>query len=206
MRKSLVILLSFPIIGFGQITLHQWDDVLYDKYDYMKFQDLEIVHQKIDPYNIDYNLLKAAIFYCTNLQRYKYKILPLKHSPALERAAQKHSMDMVKQNFFSHRNRSRVNKTVKDRLKSEGIKGGCIGENISWIFEKDPSYWSFALAVVEGWMASPGHKSNILDKEFKYLGCGTYYYKDPEWVDLFNAKSTQNLSSNDTTNKIISYK
>ena len=206
MRKSLVILLYLPMIGFGQIILHQWDDVLYDKYDYMKFQDLEIVHQKIDPYNIDYNLLKAAIFYCTNLQRYKYKIIHLKHSPALERAAQKHSMNMVKKNFFSHRNRSRVNKTVKDRLKSEGIKGGCIGENISWNFEKDPSYWSFALAVVEGWMASPGHKSNILDKEFKYLGCGTYYYKDPEWVDLFNAKSTQNLSSNDTPNKIISYK
>ena len=206
MKKLIVILLYFPIIGFGQIVLHQWDDVLYDKYDYLKFQDLEIVHQKIDPYNIDYNLLKAAIFYCTNLQRYKYKILPLKHSPALERAAQKHSMNMVKKNFFSHRNRSRVNKTVKDRLESEGIKGGFIGENISWDFEKDPSYWSFALVVVEGWMASPGHKRNILDKDFKYLGCGAYYYKDPEWVDLFNAKSTQNFSSNDIPNKMISYK
>jgi len=45
MKKSLVILLYLPMIGFGQITLHQWNDVLYDKYDYLKFQDLEIVHK-----------------------------------------------------------------------------------------------------------------------------------------------------------------
>jgi uncharacterized protein YkwD len=164
------------------------------------------VYQKIDPHNIDYSLLNAAIFYCTNLQRYKYKMIPLKHSSALERAAQKHSKNMVKKNFYSHRNHSRVNKTVKDRLESEGIKGGYIGENISWDFEKDPSYWSFALLVVKGWMGSPGHKRNILDKDFKYLGCSAYYYKDPEWVDLFNAKSTQNFSSNDIPNKMSSYK
>ena len=65
---------------------------------------------------------------------------------------------------------------------------------------------SFSLLVVKGWMASPGHKRNILDKDFKYLGCGSYYYKDPEWVDLFNAKSTQNFSSNDIPNKMLSYK
>ncbi len=206
MRRSLVILLFLPMIGFGQIMLHQWNDVLYDKYDYLKFQDLEIVHQKIDPHNIDYSLLNAAIFYCTNLQRHKYKMISLKHSSALERAAQKHSKNMVKKNFYSHRNYSRVNKTVKDRLESEGIKGGYIGENISWDFEKDPSYWSFALLVVKGWMGSPGHKRNILDKDFKYLGCSAYYYKDPEWVDLFIAKSTQNFSSNDIPNKMISYK
>ena len=167
MKKLIVILLYFPIIGFGQIVLHQWDDILYDKYDYITFQDLEIVHQKIDPHNIDYSLLNAAIFYCTNLQRYKYKMIPLKHSSALERAAQKHSKNMVKKNFYSHRNHSRVNKTVKDRLESEGIKGGYIGENICMDFEKDPSYWSFALLVVKGWMASPGHKRNILDKDFE---------------------------------------
>ncbi len=206
MRRSLVILLVLPMIGFGQIMLHQWDAVLYHKYDYLKFQNLEIVHQTIDPHNINYNLLNAAIFYCTNLQRHKYKMTPLKHLPSLERAAQKHSMNMVKNNFFSHRNPSRVNKTVKDRVESEGIKARFIGENISWDFEKDPSYWSFALLVVKGWMASPGHKRNILDKDFHYLGCGSYYYNDSEWVDLFNAKSTQNFSSNDISNNMSSNK
>ena len=44
-------------------------------------------------------------------------------------------------------------------------------------------------AVVDQWMHSPGHRANILNKDFKELGVG-YYYKENStykhyWIQMF---------------------
>lgn len=36
----------------------------------------------------------------------------------------------------------------------------------------------FAKSVVDEWMNSPGHRANILNPEFEYLGCGCAGYKE----------------------------
>jgi uncharacterized protein YkwD len=36
----------------------------------------------------------------------------------------------------------------------------------------------FAQSVVTGWMNSPGHRANILNPDFEYLGCGCAGYRE----------------------------
>ena len=82
------IILSFSITGKAQLKSNEWTDKHYEKYTYEKFKKLDVVNQTIDPKNIDYALFKAAIFYCTNIERVKHKKDRFKHSAALEKAAQ----------------------------------------------------------------------------------------------------------------------
>ena len=191
----LLILISFNL--FSQSNFHEWNNTLYNVYDESKFQKLDIVNQLIDPNNIDYKLFNAAIFYCTNIQRVKYGKKPFIHSKALEKAAHSHSKDMVKHNFFSHKSPVEGKRTLNERLSFVGINNSYSAENIFDNFEKNPTYLSLASKLVDGWMKSSGHRRNILNEKFNYLGCGGYYYENLEWKDYFWIKATQNFSSED---------
>lgn len=194
MRSLLCILLSMPIFSYSQVDLHDWNDDFYNQYNSSTFQSLEVVHQKIDIDNIDYELFNAAIFYCTNIQRIKYGRKTFSHSPSLENAAQGHSKDMVTYNFFSHTSPRGGKVSMSDRLAAVGIEYGYKAENIAINNEISPTYWSFALDLVAQWMNSEGHKRNILNSKYITLGCGVYYYKF-EYNKYFYVKSTQNFSS-----------
>ncbi len=65
-------------------------------------------------------------------------------------------------------------------LKSQGVSFSGSGENIAY-GQKSPE------KVMEGWMNSSGHRANILNKNYKYIGVG--YYQDEKgvkyWVQLF---------------------
>jgi len=198
MKKNLFLLLFLPTVLFAQENLYEWNNTFYSKHNPSTFQSLEVAHRPIDANNIDYELFNAAIFYCTNIQRIKYGKTPLNHSVLLEKAAQDHSKDMVTHNFFSHTSAVKGKISMTDRLKSVGIEKGHRAENIAISNEINPTYWSFAVTIVNQWMNSPGHKKNILNSKYDYLGCGTHYYKNLEWKDYFWVKSTQNFSS---TNK-----
>jgi uncharacterized protein YkwD len=200
MKKTIIVsALIFGIISLGQaqVKLHKWTDAHYEKYTYESFQKLSVVKQTIDPDDIDYPLFCAAVFYATNIEREKHKLPRYKHSAALEKAAQDNSEDMVKKNFYSHTSPIKGKKKMSDRLALVGIENVNCAENIFDKFEKEPTYWGYALGLVKGWMDSPGHRRNILGENYKYLGCGVYYYVNKEWQDYFWVKSTQNFSSKD---------
>jgi uncharacterized protein YkwD len=56
------------------------------------------------------------------------------------------------------------------------------------------SYYEFAKIVVEGWMNSPGHRKNILNPNFTYLGCGcAKYEKQSNGYSMLYFKLTQNF-------------
>jgi uncharacterized protein YkwD len=57
-----------------------------------------------------------------------------------------------------------------DRMRSAGWVGKMSGENI-YGGQKGGAPMT-AAEVVEGWMESPGHCSNIMDPRFKTLGVG----------------------------------
>lgn len=179
----------------AQIDLFSWKESDYEKYDIQKFQKLNVVNEKINIGNIDYELLKAAIFYATNIQRKKYKRTKFLFSKALGSAAQTHSINMVKLNFYSHTSKVKGEKTMTDRLKIVGIENAYMAENIYDYFQIEPTYWSMAVGLVDGWMKSKGHRENILDKNYLYLGCGVKNYLNKDWSDYFYVKSTQNFSS-----------
>ena len=175
----------------------RWKNENYTIHNYKSFQKLATIYEKIDIKKIDYDLLNAAIFYATNIQRLKYKRKPFEYSKALCIAAQEHSEDMVNFNFYSHTSKVKGKKTMSERLNRVGISNAYMAENIYNFFLKSPTYWSLAEGLVEGWMNSKGHKANILNRDYRYLGCGSKYYFNKEWPDYFNVKSTQNFSSKD---------
>ena len=44
-----------------------------------------------------------------------------------------------------------------------------MAENILIFFLANPTYWTMAIGLVDGWMKSKGHKANILNKDLIYL-------------------------------------
>ena len=194
-------IILFLIISFQYNCLHsqnhdyKWNNENYEVYNYNSFQKLEFIHEKIQRDKIDYDLLNASIFFATNIQRVKYKRKPFEFSKALYHSAQEHSEDMVKYNFYSHTSKVKGKKTMSDRLNRVGISNAYMAENIYNFFLNSPTYWSLAEGLVEGWMNSKGHKANILNRDYRYLGCGSKYYFNQDWPDSFYVKSTQNFSS-----------
>jgi len=58
------------------------------------------------------------------------------------------------------------------------------------------SYEELAIIVVKGWMNSQGHKENILNPHFKFLGCGAVLYEKKKNLLSFSMctlKITQNF-------------
>lgn len=91
---------------------------------------------------------------------------PLEHHPALQAAARGHSRDMATRNYFDHT--SPDGSTMATRVRAAGYGGGAIGENIA-------AGRATAEAVVDQWVQSPGHCSNLMSREFRYLGVGYAY-------------------------------
>lgn len=87
----------------------------------------------------------------------------LSTSSALQRAAQGHSADMAANDYFSHD--SQDGRTFADRIRAAGYTGGAIAENIA-------AGQSTASSVVKSWMNSSGHRANILNCSYRYLGVG----------------------------------
>lgn len=82
--------------------------------------------------------------------------------PALMRAAESHSKDMIRRDYFEHGN-------FGARLKRFGYRCRTCGENIA----QDPAPISPG-GTFNGWMRSSGHRSNILNRGFREVGLGAY--------------------------------
>ena len=79
----------------------------------------------------------------------------------LESAALTHSMDMANNNFFSHTGSNESN--VADRVTAAGYSWSTVGENIA-------AGYSSVSSVMQGWIDSPGHCTNMMNSNFQNLG------------------------------------
>ncbi len=85
---------------------------------------------------------------------------------------------MSEHDYFSHTSRS--GRTWDSRITKAGWKYPG-GENIARGF-------SSPAGVVKAWLKSPGHKRNIMDCNFRYIGIG--YDSDGDyWVQDFGYKA-----------------
>lgn len=81
----------------------------------------------------------------------------------LQVSARRHALDMAERNYFAHE--SPDGGTLSDRIRRAGYGGCSAGENIAR-GQRDPE------AVVEAWMGSDGHCSNILLPRYDTIGVG----------------------------------
>ena len=113
----------FSFVSFGQENYSY-----YAGLDLKSFQELKQVNYKIDFSNIDIELLAAAIFHATNIERKKHKRPLFTHSKALFIAAQAHSREMVDYDYFSHTSPVIGRRSMSNRLKKVGLVNGNFAE------------------------------------------------------------------------------
>ncbi|MDB9342068.1 CAP domain-containing protein [Nodularia spumigena CS-586/05] len=102
----------------------------------------------------------------TNAQRHQAGLPELRFNPVLGAAAQKHSVDMALEDFFSHN--SRNGDKPSDRAQAEGYPSTYVGENI-YAGGSTPD------DAFKGWMNSEGHRKNILNPDYQEIGVGYYF-------------------------------
>lgn len=111
-----------------------------------------------------------------NQERAKAGLAPLEVKVNLEAAAQVRAKEIEKS--FSH---TRPNgSSFSSVLAENGVDYRGSGENIAW-GQRSPE------EVMNGWMNSEGHRANILNKNFKYIGVGYHVNSNGTgyWTQLF---------------------
>lgn len=93
-----------------------------------------------------------------NAARRKADLGPLQDDRRLARAAGARAASMAARGQLSHRGWKRA-------LRQAGVGGRVLGENVAYDY---PS----AAAVMQGWLASPGHRRNIMSPRFRRIGVG----------------------------------
>jgi uncharacterized protein YkwD len=113
-------------------------------------------------------LVEAAVLCLHNQIRAQHDLPALKLNAKLSRAADGHSSDMVSDGYFDHT--APGGSTFVDRILRAGYAkrtdGWALGENLAW----GTGDLSTASGVMNSWMASTGHKANILKRSYREVG------------------------------------
>lgn len=136
-------------------------------------QKPEIPEQK--PESSALHAFEKRVGELVNAERAKAGLKPLVLDESLSLKAREKSRDMAKNNYFSHN--SPTYGTPFEMMQSMGITYRSAGENIA-MGQRSPE------AVVEAWMNSPGHRTNILSPSFTHLGVG-YIADGNYWTQWF---------------------
>jgi len=108
-----------------------------------------------------------------NAEREKAGVASLGEDPALEAAARAHAEDMAAREYFSHDDPE--GKSFVDRFRLAGVRFRAGAENIAWGQRSSSE-------VLRAWMASDGHRANLLNARYRRLGLG---YAEGYWVQTF---------------------
>ncbi len=112
-----------------------------------------------------------------NKERAKQGCGPVRGNDKLDTAARLHSEDMAARDYFSHT--SQDGRSPGDRITAAGYRWRTYAENIAR-GQQTPA------SVMESWMNSPGHKTNILNCDFKEMGLGMHQGQGgPWWTQAF---------------------
>lgn len=163
------------------------------------------VNQAINPNNPNSALFSVAVRYYTNVERCRRGLSPVGGDGALLSAAVAHSVNMARANNMSHTLNVRGQRTLSERMRSFTVSQRIAAENIAQNFlfaivgrpistsrsgqcgftyadngqpVPQHSYNSLAAAQVAGWMASPKHRDNIMNRRVTRMEAGLGYAPD----------------------------
>ncbi len=152
----------------------------------------------ITPGGPDAALFQEAVLYFVNAERRRNGRSPLEGDPRLARAAADHAANMARHRAMTHKLADPKVGKLSQRLATNGVTFRRAGENIG--MEKTyrllgrpistrasgcaftyadtgarvpaHSHASLADSAVARWMASSGHRRNILEARFRRMGAG----------------------------------
>jgi uncharacterized protein YkwD len=128
-------------------------------------------HAGLRPTRKNLDLIRAATLCLINRERAANGERALRPNGRLRRAAQAHTDSMAFGDYFEHvgpRGQTPLARMRAVGYVSSSRAGYEVGENIAW----GTLGLSTPRAIVAAWMASPGHRANILDPHYRETGIG----------------------------------
>jgi uncharacterized protein YkwD len=113
--------------------------------------------------------VRAAVLCLHNRERAERGLPLLREHAKLRDAAEAHSSDMVARQYFEHEAPGGAD--MVDRILGAGYGRGSyysVGENIAF----GTGDLATAAQIHRAWMRSPGHRANILRRQFREIGIG----------------------------------
>ncbi|SDX67796.1 CAP domain-containing protein [Paenibacillus sp. CF384] len=123
----------------------------------------------------DKSTFAAQVVTLVNKERANAGLGTLKSDTLLTKVALDKAKDMYTNNYFDHN--SPTYGSPFDMMRAYGVSYSYAGENIAK-GQRTPA------EVMQAWMNSPGHKANILSKNFNKIGVAYY---NGEWVQEFTS-------------------
>lgn len=135
-----------------------------------RISDAACPNADLAPARGNLDVIRAAILCLHNQIRARYGLPALKANGRLRGAAVAHSSDMVQAGYFDHttpRGTTMVDRILGSRYVRRD-QGWTIGENLAW----GTGALATPAGVMQAWMASPGHRANILKRAYREVGIG----------------------------------
>jgi uncharacterized protein YkwD len=104
---------------------------------------------------------ESALLHEMNRVRVQHGLAPLSPNTALAHAAHAYTETLLQENVFTHGD-------FGARMAAYPVPGSIVGENLAWGVGSRGT----ARAIVASWLASPGHRQNLLRPGFRYVGVG----------------------------------
>jgi uncharacterized protein YkwD len=123
------------------------------------------------PDNLD--VVRDALACLHNRARTEKRLRTLARNRALAEAATGHARDMVVRGYFEHSTPEgeRFDERIMDRGYARRADGWKVGENLIWAGRE----LATPEQLMNAWLASPGHRANILGRAYRELGLGLTY-------------------------------
>jgi uncharacterized protein YkwD len=105
-----------------------------------------------------------------NAQRAAHGLRRVRPNRALRHSARRYARSLVVNRFFSHvaPNGRTLGARISRSGYLRGARGWAYGENLAW----GAGNRATPAHIVSAWMASPGHRANILSARWRHIGIG----------------------------------
>ena len=129
--------------------------------------------------------MEDAVIAAMNRERAAYGLRPLRVNTRLALAADDRIADLFSKKYFNHVSPDGLQPFVWAQRR--GYQYSVIGENLA-------AGYRSATGVVDGWMHSPGHRANILGRDFDEVGVAIAggspvgNYRGPTVVALYGSQ------------------
>ena len=120
--------------------------------------------------------IETAVTPRMNTVRKAHGRAPLRAATRLNRAGRQHVVNMARHGYFAHEwsNGDPFGTWIRRYWPGSGYRSWSAGENLYW---EGPS--TTARRVVRAWMQSPGHRRNLLSRDWRRVGVGVVRVDDP---------------------------
>ncbi|MGG1675261.1 CAP-associated domain-containing protein [Neobacillus sp. NRS-1170] len=169
---------------------NEYVTIFYDKHENNTITAMQLISKDFEQNKIDFYTKASSeleegfeyqLFDLTNAARVEHLLSVLTWDQHVRETARRHSTDMAVNKYFDHTNLK--GQSPFDRMKEDHIIFQLAGENLA--------YGQFSsIFAHEGLMNSLGHRENILQKDYEYLGVGVAFnnQSQPYYTENFYAK------------------